>query len=69
MYVGEEALPGNHSRMMTRLLQAGPGTMLPELPTYQNPHTPPLTPHEHSLLFLPLRIIQETWHTSHIAEM
>lgn len=62
MWVRTQALPGNHSQMMTQLLQAGPGRALPELPTYQNQHAPPLTSHECSLLFLPRRIIQEIWH-------
>lgn len=62
MWVRTQVLPGNHSWVMTPLVQAGPGRAQPGLPTHQNQHTPPPTPHECGLLFLPCWMIQEIWH-------
>lgn len=41
VWVRNQALPGNHSQVMTWLLQAGPGDEPPALPTYQNQVTTP----------------------------
>lgn len=66
VWVRTQAFPSNHSQVMTRLLQAGPGDVPPALPTYQNQVT---TPPWMQSVFLPLRIPQEIWHTSRPAEV
>lgn len=61
MWVRTQALPGNHSWVMTPLLQAGPGRAQSAART-AHPSKPARPTRECGLLFLPWGMIQEIWH-------